>query len=111
MAQGACLDAKTRINGFDLVAEEPCQSRRVAIGPRRADADGLMRVIDPMKEQIETPRAEVLGFEHFTKLAGELAGIAGNGLGRTDRLGKTRLASMSSGGRTGSIGSLSSPIA
>src|SRR3984893_8800807 len=55
---------------------------------RRPDADGLDAVVDPVKEQIEAPRAETLGLECFAELANELVCIAGNGLRRADRLGE-----------------------
>ncbi len=54
------LDAEARIDRFDLVAQEPCQTLHVAHRQGRADANGLDAVVDAMKEKIETPRAKSL---------------------------------------------------
>ena len=40
---------------------------------RDPDPDRLDAVVDPVKEQIEPPRAEAFGLEHFAEPAGELA--------------------------------------
>ena len=82
------LDAEAGVDGLDLVAEEPGQTLPIAHRPRRADADGLDAVVDPVKKQIEPPRAEALCLQRLAELAGELAGITGECLRRADRLGK-----------------------
>src|ERR1019366_2833034 len=60
----------------------------VAHRQRRSDPERLDTVVDPVKEQIETPCAEAFGFERLAELQEELGRIAGDGFGGADRLGE-----------------------
>ena len=87
-AQDHDLDAETGIDGLDLVAEQPGRAFGVAHRQGRADADGLDVIVDPVTEKIEPPRPEALPFQRCAERIDELADIAGDGFGRTDRLRK-----------------------
>ena len=86
--KGHDLDAEAGSDGFDLVAEQPRQTLHVAHGLRRSDPDRLDTVVDPVKQQIETPCAEAFGFERLAELDDKLPRIAGDGFGGADRLGE-----------------------
>ena len=106
--QGHDLDAETRSDGFDPVAEQPRQTLHIAHGLRRSDPDRLDTVVHPVKQQIETPCAEAFGFERVAELHDELSRIAGDGFRGADRLGEAA-ANLDEVGRAHRIDRLGDP--
>src|ERR1019366_3483070 len=82
------LDAESRIDGLDLVGQEPGHAIGIAQRPAGSDAHRLGTAIDAMADQIEPSRAEAFLLQRVTELAGELADVAGDGLCRADGSGE-----------------------
>ena len=51
------LDAETGIDGFDLVAQQPCHALDVAKRQARADANRLRAAVDTVADEIKPRRA------------------------------------------------------
>ena len=61
LGHGRCerhdLDAEARIDGLDLIAEQPSHALDVAQRQAGPDAHGLRLAINALADQIEPPRA------------------------------------------------------
>jgi len=106
--KGHDLDAETGSDGFNPVAEQPRQTLYVAHRQRRSNPDRLDTIVDPVKEQIETPCPEPFGFERLAELHDELGRIAGDGFRGADRLGEAA-ANLDEVGRANRIDRLGDP--
>lgn len=82
------FDAKTRIDGLELLGQEFCEPGGVAQRLGGADADRLDALIDPVKKEIEAARPKASALQRFAERCGKFCRMAGKRLRRADRFGK-----------------------
>jgi hypothetical protein len=83
------LDAEARLDGFDLVREQPGHALSIAERKRCADAHRLRAVVYPMADEVEPAGTEALQFERIAQLDRELGDIARDGFRRADRFSES----------------------
>ena len=109
--RAASLDAETRIDGFDLVAQKPGQAFHVPNRHCGADADRLDAVVDAMEQKVEPACAKPFASEFARTERRPACRYSGRWSRRRRSARRKAATSTISGGRIGSIGSLSAPNA
>ena len=86
--QGHQLDPEPGIDRLQPVAQQPGKPFGLAHWPGRTGTDRFDPVVDAVKQKIEAANPLPFGFQDHAKGLHQLARVAGERLGRTDRFGK-----------------------
>ena len=86
--QGNSVDAETRRDGFEMIAEQLEKVRRIAARPRGADANRLGMIIGTAEHQVELARAFLFLFQKPAKPVDQMRARTRDVLRRADGFGE-----------------------